>query len=74
MSSTCGVLVSLQLACSLVLFLRGFGLVLCEEEEKGAAVVDGQGYLEEEEEERAALGLGAGFLILAVDAGRKEEV
>ena len=73
MSSTCGVLVSLQLACSLVLFLRGFGLVLCEEEEKGAAVVDGQGYLEEEEE-RAALGLGAGFLILAVDAGRKEEV
>lgn len=73
-SSTCGVPASAQLACSLVLFFREFGIVLGEEEEeeeKGAAAVEGQaGSLEEES---AGLELGAGFLIRAVEAGRKDE-
>lgn len=70
-SSTCGVLVSDQLAWSLVLFFPKFGLLLCDDDANGAAAVKGQaGSLEEES---AGLWLGAVLLIRAVEAGRKEE-
>jgi len=44
-----------------------------EEEDENGAVVEGQAGSLEEEEESAGLGLGTGFLIRAVEAGRKEE-